>query len=210
MSFEPGLYSILMYLEEQEDFALGEARGGKWSKREFGSQSGVCTKLQNPIAGHSRAIETPKMWESTMQCQRNRLREYQLTMSLSCRKQRLATYMYRSRLAYDSWCRVCSHAPLLLRRSRELTDFHTSLCRYLYSGLVRRKNALAVLFLTMLAMAIISFQFFFWGQQSLFTRLSDSCTQIDSSSIRRLLSMFLPNWWTFLGRHALLRVATCL
>lgn len=34
--------------------------------------------------------------------------------------------------------------------------------RYLYSGLVRRKNALTVLFLTMLAMAIISFQWFFW------------------------------------------------
>ncbi|GAA5884023.1 hypothetical protein JCM16303_001363 [Sporobolomyces ruberrimus] len=40
---------------------------------------------------------------------------------------------------------------------------------YLYSGLVRRKNALAVLFLTMLAMAIISFQFFFWGYSLCFS-----------------------------------------
>ncbi|GAA5908498.1 hypothetical protein JCM5296_004777 [Sporobolomyces johnsonii] len=40
---------------------------------------------------------------------------------------------------------------------------------YLYSGLVRRKNALAVLFLTMLAVAIISFQFFFWGYSLTFS-----------------------------------------
>ncbi|GAA5886996.1 hypothetical protein JCM6882_009410 [Rhodosporidiobolus microsporus] len=40
---------------------------------------------------------------------------------------------------------------------------------YLYSGLVRRKNALTVLFLTMLAMAIISFQWFFWGYSLAFS-----------------------------------------
>ncbi|GAA5833570.1 hypothetical protein JCM11251_003529 [Rhodosporidiobolus azoricus] len=40
---------------------------------------------------------------------------------------------------------------------------------YLYSGLCRRKNALTVLFLTMLAMAIISFQWFFWGYSLAFS-----------------------------------------
>lgn len=40
---------------------------------------------------------------------------------------------------------------------------------YLYSGLVRRKNALTVLFLTMLAMAIISFQWFIWGYSLAFS-----------------------------------------
>ncbi|GAA5979287.1 hypothetical protein JCM11641_001983 [Rhodosporidiobolus odoratus] len=40
---------------------------------------------------------------------------------------------------------------------------------YLYSGLVRRKNALTVLFLTMLAMGIISFQWFFWGYSLAFS-----------------------------------------
>lgn len=40
---------------------------------------------------------------------------------------------------------------------------------YLYSGLVRRKNALTVLFLTLLAMAIISFQWFIWGYSLAFS-----------------------------------------
>ncbi|KAG0655762.1 hypothetical protein C6P46_000724 [Rhodotorula mucilaginosa] len=40
---------------------------------------------------------------------------------------------------------------------------------YLYSGLVRRKNALTVLFLTMLAMAMISFQWFIWGYSLAFS-----------------------------------------
>lgn len=33
---------------------------------------------------------------------------------------------------------------------------------YLYSGLVRRKNALSLLFLTIVALAITSFQWWFW------------------------------------------------
>ena len=32
-----------------------------------------------------------------------------------------------------------------------------------YSGLLRRKNALSMIFLSLLGIAVISFQFWFWG-----------------------------------------------
>lgn len=40
---------------------------------------------------------------------------------------------------------------------------------YLYSGLVRRKNALSLLLLTLLAMGVVSFQWFFWGYSLAFS-----------------------------------------
>lgn len=40
---------------------------------------------------------------------------------------------------------------------------------YLYSGLTRRKNALHMLLLTMMALAVVSFQWFFWGYSLTFS-----------------------------------------
>lgn len=45
---------------------------------------------------------------------------------------------------------------------------------YLYSGLVRRKNALSLLFLTMTALAIVSFQWWFWGYSLVFSETGGS------------------------------------
>lgn len=40
---------------------------------------------------------------------------------------------------------------------------------YLYSGLTRRKNALHMLLLTLMALTITSFQWFFWGYSLTFS-----------------------------------------
>lgn len=40
---------------------------------------------------------------------------------------------------------------------------------YLYSGLLRRKNALSMLWLSMAVYAVISFQWFFWGYSLTFS-----------------------------------------
>ncbi|SOV09991.1 low affinity ammonium transporter [Ustilago sp. UG-2017a] len=43
---------------------------------------------------------------------------------------------------------------------------------YLYSGLARRKNALHLLLLTLAALAVVSFQWFFWGYSLAFSQTS--------------------------------------
>ncbi len=40
---------------------------------------------------------------------------------------------------------------------------------YLYSGLTRRKNALHLLMITIAAMAVVLFQWFFWGYSLTFS-----------------------------------------
>lgn len=45
---------------------------------------------------------------------------------------------------------------------------------YLYSGLARRKNALHLLLLTLAALAVTSFQWFFWGYSLAFSSTSGS------------------------------------
>ena len=34
---------------------------------------------------------------------------------------------------------------------------------FFYSGLLRRKNALSMIYLSMMTLAVVSFQWFFWG-----------------------------------------------
>ena len=34
---------------------------------------------------------------------------------------------------------------------------------YFYSGLLRRKNALSMIYISMMVIAVVSFQWFFWG-----------------------------------------------
>ena len=34
---------------------------------------------------------------------------------------------------------------------------------YFYSGLLRRKNALSMIYMSMMTLAVVSFQWFFWG-----------------------------------------------
>ena len=34
---------------------------------------------------------------------------------------------------------------------------------FFYSGLLRRKNALSMIYLSMMTVAVVSFQWFFWG-----------------------------------------------
>ena len=41
--------------------------------------------------------------------------------------------------------------------------------RFFYSGLLRRKNALSMIFLSMMSVAVVSFQWFFWGYSLAFS-----------------------------------------
>jgi Amt family ammonium transporter len=40
---------------------------------------------------------------------------------------------------------------------------------FFYSGLLRRKNALSMIYLSMMTIAVVSFQWFFWGFSLTFT-----------------------------------------
>lgn len=43
---------------------------------------------------------------------------------------------------------------------------------FFYSGLARRKSALSLIFLSMLSIAVVSFQWFFWGYSLAFSHTS--------------------------------------
>ena len=44
---------------------------------------------------------------------------------------------------------------------------------YFYSGLLRRKNALSMIFLGVAVLAVVSFQWFFWGYSLAFSETAD-------------------------------------
>ena len=71
-------------------------------------------------------------------------------------------HFHRARASYDSWCWVSngllwSKSYLLMRNS------------FFYSGLARRKSALSLIWLSLMATALISFQWFFWGYSLAFS-----------------------------------------
>jgi hypothetical protein len=75
----------------------------------------------------------------------------------------------------DSWVSLRS----LFLATRRITEAHRQLfpalpppsfrLGYLYSGLVRRKNALSLLFMTISALGVVSFQWMFWGYSLTFS-----------------------------------------
>src|ERR1700712_1426079 len=70
-------------------------------------------------------------------------------------------HLHRSRASHDSRCRVRLANPQYLR---PLTRD-----RFFYSGLARRKSALSLIWLSVAATALISFQWFFWGYSLTFS-----------------------------------------
>ena len=66
-----------------------------------------------------------------------------------------------TRAAHDSWrwVRTSTSQPTI-----------TNTNRFFYSGLARRKSALSLIWLSIAATALISFQWFFWGYSLVFSR----------------------------------------
>ena len=79
------------------------------------------------------------------------------------RRYGLDAYIYSPRFAHDSWrgVRFRENTSRYLR-----TDLETS---FFYSGLARRKSALSLIWLSMMATAVTSFQWFFWGYSLTFS-----------------------------------------
>jgi hypothetical protein len=79
---------------------------------------------------------------------------------------RLDDHVNRSRAANDTGCRVSLNPqpPSKLYKSTNLTK-HS----FFYSGLARRKSALSLLWLSVMATAVVSFQWFFWGYSLAFS-----------------------------------------
>lgn len=78
----------------------------------------------------------------------------------------MAYYCHRSRLAHDSRCWVgqaSSHVNDKLRLI--LLSYHS----FFYSGLARRKSALSLIWLSIMSVGVISFQWFFWGYSLAFS-----------------------------------------
>ena len=84
------------------------------------------------------------------------------------RRYRLDARSHRSRPAHDTWCRVCSPSHPITRHQyhRQATDNENS---FFYSGLARRKSALSLIWLSMMATGVTSFQWFFWGYSLAFS-----------------------------------------
>lgn len=73
-------------------------------------------------------------------------------------------YEHSFGLAHDSWCWVCTSTAHAAAEQR-LTGHHS----FFYSGLARRKSALSLIWLSIAATALISFQWFFWGYSLAFS-----------------------------------------
>ena len=78
---------------------------------------------------------------------------------------RLDAHLHRARLTHDSRRRVCSRSIQPLPLYGEI-DIDIS---FFYSGLARRKSALSLIWLSMMATAVTSFQWFFWGYSLTFS-----------------------------------------
>lgn len=72
----------------------------------------------------------------------------------------------------------CFHGALSVFATRSSSDIHKAPqlpgLGYLYSGLARRKNALSMLFLSLVSLGIISFQWFFIGYSLVFSETGGS------------------------------------
>lgn len=81
-----------------------------------------------------------------------------LTRGPSVRRYRLDACLDRPRLTHDSWCRVWISIVFSFGVWIVLM-----IIRFFYSGLARRKSALSLIWLSMMAVGVTSFQWFFWG-----------------------------------------------
>lgn len=76
-------------------------------------------------------------------------------------------HIYSACAAHDTGCRVC--IPLLISVALRLLSFADSTSSFFYSGLARRKSALSLLWLSVMATAVVTFQWFFWGYSLTFS-----------------------------------------
>lgn len=71
-------------------------------------------------------------------------------------------HLYSTRAAHDTRCWVSRrHSTVQLRDTNKQSFF--------YSGLARRKSALSLIWLSVMATAVVSFQWFFWGYSLTFS-----------------------------------------
>src|ERR1700733_5128226 len=56
-----------------------------------------------------------------------------------------------------------------IRSSNFHRPTHPRLRSFFYSGLLRRKNALSMMYLSMMCVGVVSFQWFFWGYSLTFS-----------------------------------------
>lgn len=80
-------------------------------------------------------------------------------VNCTVRRYCLAPRCDATRVAHDSWSWVSGSRLVLLSCESKLT----SRTRFFYSGLARRKSALSLIWLSMMATGVTSFQWFFWG-----------------------------------------------
>jgi Amt family ammonium transporter len=67
-------------------------------------------------------------------------------------------HVHGPRLAHDSGCWVS-----LVPASRASVSSNLTMNSFFYSGLARRKSALSLIWLSVMSVGVISFQWFFWG-----------------------------------------------
>ena len=83
------------------------------------------------------------------------------------RRHRLDDHIYSSRPAHDSRCWV-SLTDITVYYAAETPEL-TIQTSFFYSGLARRKSALSLIWLSIMATGVISFQWFFWGYSLAFS-----------------------------------------
>lgn len=60
---------------------------------------------------------------------------------------------------------------------------------FFYSGLARRKSALSLIYLSMMSVGVISFQWFFWGYSLTFSHTANSYIgNLDNIGFRNVLA----------------------
>lgn len=89
-----------------------------------------------------------------------------LTKSCPVGRYCLDAHGHSACLAHDSRCRVRSPLKYPMRPRCTVSDIFDS---FFYSGLARRKSALSLIWLSIMAAALISFQWFFWGYSLAFS-----------------------------------------
>lgn len=75
---------------------------------------------------------------------------------------------HRSRATHDTWCRVRDPSHPLTRPRHHLQPTNNE-SSFFYSGLARRKSALSLIWLSMMATGVTSLQWFFWGYSLAFS-----------------------------------------
>lgn len=109
------------------------------------------------------------------------IQERDLTDPLIGRRHRVDDHLHGPRAAHDSRCWVSRDllsSPPAIRYSfhESFTALHEIKANinspsrsFFYSGLARRKSALSLIWLSVMATAVISFQWFFWGYSLAFS-----------------------------------------